>query len=151
MSESLSCNGLCMCKCSHSFIHSSLIALQQIVNCFNEWELGYEVKTAFTGERYESVHQAFIGLIGELEADEYHGTKLKVLLKNIAMDGRSVDFFLPPYFADSCSQVTKPQEEREGSWLQDNPGLILFSHTIFLFSNPNPRSFSLSHILSLFL
>jgi hypothetical protein len=66
----------------------------QIVNCLHEWELGYEVKIPFSGDRYESVHQAFINLIDRTESHEYHGVKLRALLKKIA-DGQSVFFCYP--------------------------------------------------------
>jgi hypothetical protein len=80
------------CACV-SFLIIYLIFIhyfRQIVNCLNEWELGYEVKIAFSGDRYESVHQAFMDLIDELESNEYHGAKLRALLKRIATDSRSV-------------------------------------------------------------
>lgn len=51
------------------------------------------MKIPFTGDRYESVHHAFLDLINELELHEYHGAKLKVLLKRFATDGRSANFF----------------------------------------------------------
>ena len=74
-----------------------LLTMFQIVNCLNEWELGYEVRTPFTGDRYESVHKAMVSLIGELEKHDYHGAKLENLLKKVATDGGSV-LFLPPFF-----------------------------------------------------
>jgi hypothetical protein len=51
------------------------------------------VKIPFTGDRYESVHQAMLSLIDDVEHHEYHGKKLKTLLKKIATEGRSVETF----------------------------------------------------------
>ena len=65
----------------------------QIVNCLQEWEQGYEVKIPFTGDQYESVHQAMISLIDTVEKHGYHGPKLETLLKRIATEGRSVKTF----------------------------------------------------------
>jgi hypothetical protein len=53
-----------------------------------------------------------LSLIEELEEDDYHGVKLKVLLKNIALDGWSVEFLPCSYCTDFCYQVAKPQEAR---------------------------------------
>ena len=58
----------------------------KIVNCLSEWKLGHESKVPFTGEQYESVHQAMTALMDELEKDEYHGRKFRKLLKNFATD-----------------------------------------------------------------
>jgi hypothetical protein len=78
----------------------------------NEWEHGYEITTAFTGDRYESVYEAMLSLIDKLEEDDYHGAKLEVLLKNIALDGRSVEFLPCSHCINFCYQVAKPQEAR---------------------------------------
>jgi hypothetical protein len=51
------------------------------------------VKIPFTGDRYESVHQAMLSLIDDVEHHEYHGKKLKTLLKKIPTEGRSVETF----------------------------------------------------------
>jgi hypothetical protein len=50
------------------------------------------VKIPFTGDRYESVYEAMLVLIDEIEGNDYHGAKLKVLLQSIASDGQSVEF-----------------------------------------------------------
>jgi hypothetical protein len=55
----------------------------------------------FTGEQYESVHQAMMVLMDELEHHEYHGPKFKKLLQKIPMDARwSVELFLCPHCTD---------------------------------------------------
>ena len=46
------------------------------------------MKVPFTGERYESVQQAMVSLIEQLERHEYHGPKFKKLCKRIATDSR---------------------------------------------------------------
>lgn len=48
------------------------------------------MKIPFTGDRYESVHQKMVSLIDHLEENEYHGRKLKLFLKKVAVEGRSV-------------------------------------------------------------
>lgn len=55
----------------------------------------------FTGDRYESIHQIFIELMNDIEKDEYHGVKLKALLKKIA-DGQSVILFATLLSSSSC-------------------------------------------------
>lgn len=62
----------------------------QIVNCLHEWSLGHLTKTAFIGNRYESVYEAMICLIEKIEENDYHGDKLQALLKGVAKDGRLV-------------------------------------------------------------
>lgn len=51
------------------------------------------MKIPFTGDRYESVHQAMVTLIDNVEHHDYHGKKLQILLKKIATEGRSVETF----------------------------------------------------------
>lgn len=64
----------------------------KIVNCLHEWKLGFRSGVPFTGEQYESVHQAMIDLMNELERHNYHGPKFKKLLREIATDAkRSVE------------------------------------------------------------
>ena len=50
------------------------------------------VKTVFIGDRYESIYDAMISLIDKIEDNDYHGHKLKALLKGVAKDGRLVGF-----------------------------------------------------------
>ena len=87
--KSMPCNGLYLRRRSFSCI-IFLLTMFQIINCLNEWELGYQVMIPFTGDRYDSVHKAMVSLIDELEQHDYHGAKLKRLLKKIATDGWSV-------------------------------------------------------------
>ena len=89
--KGLSCNGLHLCRHSSHvifFAHHS----RQIVNCLNEWVLGYEVKIPFAGDRYESVYKAMLTLIDEIDVNEYHGAKLEALPQCIASDGWLVAF-----------------------------------------------------------
>jgi hypothetical protein len=55
------------------------------------------LKVPFTGEQYESVHQAMMALMDELEHVEYHGAKFKTFLRKIAT---FVDLFLYLHFID---------------------------------------------------
>jgi hypothetical protein len=54
----------------------------------------------FCGDRYESIYQAMVSLMDELEKNAYHGAKLKALLKEIATDGRLVDLITPFHSTD---------------------------------------------------
>ena len=73
---------------------------QQIVNCLNEYEGGFEIKIPFTGDQYESVHAAMLSLIKQLWEHDYHGPKLVVLCEKIATEGQSVAFLSPSYCPD---------------------------------------------------
>jgi hypothetical protein len=61
-----------------------LLTIFQIVNCLHEWTLGHLVKTPFTGDWYKSIYKAIICLIDKIEEHNYHGDKLKELLKGVA-------------------------------------------------------------------
>jgi hypothetical protein len=52
-------------------------------------------------------------LIGDIEANEYHGKKFKVLLRSIANDGRSVIFLL--YFMLLILLVRSQNLKRRGN------------------------------------
>ncbi|KAF8811157.1 hypothetical protein BYT27DRAFT_7208610 [Phlegmacium glaucopus] len=58
-----------------------------IVNCLEEWETGVFRATPFTGARYEAVYEAMMELIAHVKKDDYHGRKLRRLLKHIASGG----------------------------------------------------------------
>jgi hypothetical protein len=57
------------------------------VNCLEEWENGSFRSLPFSGTRYEVVHATMMELISEVEKDDYHGRKLRRLLKHIATTG----------------------------------------------------------------
>ncbi|KAH9174835.1 hypothetical protein EDB89DRAFT_1904387 [Lactarius sanguifluus] len=59
-----------------------------ISNCLSEWESGIQVQTSFTGRIYEAVYIAMWDLINETMRNDYHGRKLRVLLKQIAKEGQ---------------------------------------------------------------
>ena len=82
----------CACVHIYLFILFYILTTFQIINCLHEYELGTEVTTPFTGDRYESIYQAMVGLIEELEKHAYHGAKLEKLLEKIATDGQCVKF-----------------------------------------------------------
>ncbi|KAH9027647.1 hypothetical protein EDB84DRAFT_1439814 [Lactarius hengduanensis] len=59
-----------------------------VVNCLHEWESGSYVLINFAGATYESVYNLMATLIDRTLKDDYHGKKLRVLLKQIATEGR---------------------------------------------------------------
>jgi hypothetical protein len=52
-----------------------------------EWGSGLFNPIPFTGARYEVVHETMMELISKVEMDNYHGRKLRQLLKGIATTG----------------------------------------------------------------
>lgn len=102
--QKLPCDGLCLrmyiyCLSNAFTIFSHHIL--KIVNCLDEYKFGYEMTLPFSGEHYESVHQAMMSLISELEEHDYHAPKFRKLLKRIATDARQfVNLFLCPRYTN---------------------------------------------------
>ena len=71
------------------FVITFLSPLLIFIDCklFGGWESGSFHSLSFTGTRYEAVHEAMMELISKVEKDNYHGQKLRHLLKGIATMG----------------------------------------------------------------
>lgn len=90
------------------------------IHCLYEWKFGYEVKVPFTGEQYESVLQAMVSLMEQLDGHKYHGLKFKKLCKRIATDSQKYGYlFHCLSCADFHYQIAKHQERKpKGPWFQ---------------------------------
>ncbi|KAH9171206.1 hypothetical protein EDB89DRAFT_1907216 [Lactarius sanguifluus] len=60
-----------------------------ISNCLSKWESGIQETINLTSHDYEPVYIAMLGLINDTLQNDYHGRKLRDLLKRIAKDGRT--------------------------------------------------------------
>ncbi|KAF8232143.1 hypothetical protein L208DRAFT_1465797 [Tricholoma matsutake] len=63
------------------------MALTCLVHCLHESQMGSHVKLSFKGQEYDAVHQEFMDIIQMTMKHQYHGLKLRKLLRKIIWEG----------------------------------------------------------------
>lgn len=60
----------------------------QIANCIDEYVSGTQTTLKFDGDSYAGVHEAVMILLARADEDEYHGPRLRQMLRDIVRNGR---------------------------------------------------------------